>query len=234
MARAPRNLVGGQVYHVLNRANLRATIFHKAADYVAFEGIMAEAKAFSPVRVLAYCLMPNHFHLLLWPQEGAAGGRRVSEFMRFLTLTHTQRYHAHYHTAGQGHLYQGRFKSFPVQGGRHFLVAARYVERNPVRAGLVKKARDWGYSSLAARLAGGGPAALLDAWPVRRPRDWEARVEQAVGAKELEALRAGVQRGRPFGDAAWVAATAEELGLEASLRARGRPKLEKERGKKGT
>lgn len=124
------------IYHALNRANGRSTIFQKDADYEAFENILAEGLPKYPCRILSYQLMPNHWHLVLQPT--ADGG--MSGFLRWVSLTHTMRYHAHYQTAGEGHVYQGRFKSFPVQDDDHFHVLCRYVERNAKRAGLVEQA----------------------------------------------------------------------------------------------
>jgi putative transposase len=135
------------VYHVLNRANGRQTLFTQEADYTAFERVLAEAVQRVDMRLLAYCIMPNHWHLVLWPR----GDGDVSRCIGWLTLTHTQRWHAYHHTTGAGHLYQGRFKSFPVQTDAHFLTVCRYVERNPVRAGLVLRAECWRWGSLWQR-----------------------------------------------------------------------------------
>ena len=126
----------GGLYHALNRGNARATIFHKPADYEAFEAVLAEGLRRYDVVLLAYQLMPNHWHMLLRP--GCAGA--MSDLLRWVTATHTMRYHSHYHTSGQGHVYQGRFKSFPVQDDDHFHVVCRYVERNALRARLVAHA----------------------------------------------------------------------------------------------
>jgi putative transposase len=117
MPRRARSIQGGLVYHVLNRSNGRHPIFRKEADYVAFERVLEEAFEREPLRILAYCVLPNHWHFVVWPKQGA--DRQVSEFFRWLTVTHTQRWHAHYHTSGNGHLYQGRFKSFPVESDDH-------------------------------------------------------------------------------------------------------------------
>src|SRR5437870_4093756 len=167
MPRQPRAAPGGFVYHALNRAVARLPLFQKDGDYDAFERVLAEALAEHPTRLLAYCLMPNHWHFVLWP-------RRDGELTAFLRwLTHTQRWHAHYHTAGTGHLYQGRFKAFPVQEDEHLLTVCRYVERNPLRAGLVSRAEAWRWSSLAHRLAGDAQAQkLLHPWPLPLPADW--------------------------------------------------------------
>jgi putative transposase len=174
MPRRLRCNTGGYVYHALNRAVGRATLFRKDGDYAAFESALREAKSWQPLRLLAYCLMPNHWHLLLWPEHDGD----LSEFLRWLTVTHTQRYHAHYHTAGTGPLYQGRFKSFPVQEDGHLLTLQRYVERNPLRAGLARRAEGWRWSSLWQRSQGRG-AAWLDEGPVPLPADWPGHVNGA-------------------------------------------------------
>src|SRR5262245_32938926 len=145
MGRPLRVALGGFVYHALNRGNGRATIFHKDGDYEAFERILAESLQHVPgMRLLAYCLLPNHWHLLLWPR----GNTDLSDFMHWLTLTHTQRWHAHYHNVGGGHLYQGRFKSFPIAEDEHLLAVWRYVERNALRADLARRAEAWRWGSL--------------------------------------------------------------------------------------
>jgi REP element-mobilizing transposase RayT len=128
----------------------RTTLFHKPGDYAAFEAVLRQAKDWQPMRLLAYCLMPNHWHLLLWPH----GDGELSEFLRWLTLTHTQRWHAHHHSAGSGPIYQGRFKSFPVQEDEHLLRVCRYVERNGLRAGLAERAEGWALVEPVATAAG--------------------------------------------------------------------------------
>ena len=195
MPRRPRLAAGDLAYHVLNRRVGRLPLFDKPADYAAFEKILAEAHAQTKTRITAHCLMPNHWHLLLWPRHDS----ELSEVLRWITVTHTQRWHAHHHTAGTGPVYQGRFKSFPVQTDEHFLTVARYVERNALRANLVDRAEDWQWSSLW-RHSQKDPkfTSWLSDWPVERPRDWLARVNRPQTASELEALRLSVQRGRPF------------------------------------
>ena len=130
------------VYHVLNRAVARLALFEKDDDYAAFERVLAEAMEKHPTRLLAYQIMPNHWHMVIWPRKDG----ELPEFVRWLTHTHVMRWHAHYHTAGTGHLYQGRFKSFPVQTNEHFYQLIRYVERNALRANLAKRAQDWRWS----------------------------------------------------------------------------------------
>src|SRR5262245_7770670 len=104
--------------------------------------------------------------------------------------THTMRWHAHYHTSGTGHLYQGRFKAFPVQTDEHFYTVCRYVERNPLRAGLVRQVADWRWSTLWRRQHGDEqPRAFLSVWPLPLPADWASHVQQAQSDGELAALR---------------------------------------------
>ncbi|OGI51034.1 MAG: hypothetical protein A3B81_05315 [Candidatus Muproteobacteria bacterium RIFCSPHIGHO2_02_FULL_65_16] len=226
MGRPHRNAPGGLVYHVLNRANARQPIFKKEEDYRAFERVLATVQERVAMRILAYCLMPNHWHLVLWPRRD----NDLSTFMRLLTLTHTQRWHAHRRSAGSGHLYQGRFKSFVVQQDAYLLTVCRYVERNALRAKLVKRAEAWRWSSLWRYQYGDTKAkALLSEWPVDRPRHWVQRVNQPETDAELQSLRGSVNRGSPFGGAVWVKRVVSRLGLESTLRPRGRPRRERRR-----
>ena len=224
MPRTARQAPGGLVYHVLNRAVARLPLFEKDGDYQAFERVLLDAMAKQPTRLLAYCLMPNHWHLVLWPQEDA----ELTGFVRWLTHTHSMRWHAHYHTAGSGHIYQGRFKSFPVQADDHYYAVVRYVERNALRANLVGRAEQWRWSSLWQRLHPGEKmAGILQPWPLPEPGDWLKRVNAAQSSAELEALRRAVVRGSPFGSTSWQVRTARRLGLEFTLRPRGRPTKKK-------
>ncbi|MDF0643086.1 MAG: transposase [Nitrospira sp.] len=221
MPRRPRLAAGDLAYHVLNRRVGRLSLFQKPADYAAFEKILADAHAATRLRISAYCLMPNHWHLLVWPRRDG----ELSEVLRWITVTHTQRWHAHHKTAGTGPVYQGRFKSFPVQTDEHFLTVARYVERNALRAKLVDRAQEWQWGSLWRRAQSDRTlSAWLSDWPIDVPRDWIARVNRAQGVAELDAIRTSVQRGRPFGDESWVRRMAKRFGMESTLRPRGRPK----------
>ena len=173
----------------------------------------------SPVRILAYCLMPNHFHLVVWPREDGD----LSRWMQRVLTAQVRRYHEHYHTLGEGHLWQGRFKAFPIQTDEHLLTVVRYVERNPVRAGLAERAERWKWSSAPGR-RDGTAAVWMDPGPVAWPKDWELWVNAEEGQEELESLRKCVVRGRPWGGENWVARIVRQLGLEHSVRPRGRPK----------
>ena len=217
MPRIARATAGGLSYHVLNRGNGRARVFHKNEDYQAFIDLIAAASLRLPMRVLGYCLMPNHFHLMVRP----FGNGELSTWMQWLMTSHVRRYHAHYQSSG--HIWQGRYKSFIVQTDEHLLTAMRYVERNALRAGLVKRAEDWRFGSLYWRTAG-RKLDLLSDWPVKRPQRWREMVNRPQSQTELEALRRCVQRGRPYGDQRWVKRAAKRYDLETTLRPLGRPK----------
>jgi putative transposase len=159
--------------------------------------------------------------MVLWPtRDGELG-----QFVQRMTTTHVRRWHLYRQTVGTGHLYQGTYKSFPIQDDDHFLTVCRYVEQNPLRAGLVAKAEDWRWSSLGLERIDTankrGPK--LTEWPVLRPSNLLDFVNQAMTAKELERLRSSAQRGQPYGNESWQMWIAKRLGLESTLRARGRP-----------
>ena len=220
MARPKRYCPGGMVFHVLNRGVGRRLLFTKEGDFAAFERVVEETLRTRRMRLCAYCLMPNHWHLVLWPEQDGD----LPAFMQQVTNTHVKRWKEHRHEIGYGHLYQGRYKCFPVETDDYFYQLVRYVERNALRANLVERADAWAWSSLrrAEREAPAFP--ILSPWPVPRPADWLEIVNQPQTESELQALRRCVHRGRPFGAPDWVAQTAKRLGLEWTLRARGRPK----------
>ena len=217
MPRTARASVGGLCYHVMNRGNARAVVFHDALDYQAFVRLIGEACIRLPLDVLAACLMPNHIHLVLKPY----GDGDLSRWMQWLLTAHVRRYHRRH--GSSGHVWQGRFKAFPIQHDAHLLRVMRYVERNALRANLVVNAEDWQWGSLAWRSCG-RIGSFLSSPPVSLPDDWLARVNVPESEVELAALRRSVNRGAPFGDSAWVKLTAAKLGLESSLRPQGRPR----------
>ncbi len=189
--------MAGVVFHVLNRGVRRLPLFEQPSDYQAFLRVLREGQARIPIRCLSYCLMPNHFHLVLWPSTDT----ELSAFMAWVTTTHSKRWHAHRGTTGIGHVYQGRFKALPVSSDSHFLSLCRYVERNAARAQLVTRPEFWPWSSLAQRLHGGSVVELHE-WPVERPPDWTTLV-QIEAARETEELRHAVISSTPYGPDAW-------------------------------
>ena len=224
MARKPRNTPAGYVYHVLNRSAGRIALFRRDQDYAAFERILLAAKQRVDLPLLAWCIMKNHWHFVVRPTTDT----QITDFFRWLTHTHAMRWRVARDTVGWGHLYQGRFKSFPIQSkgaDNHFLAVCRYVERNALSAGVVKRAEDYRWSSLWAQRQGPPEIrALLSPWPIERPRNWLTLVNTPLTPKELARVRLAAQRGQPFGNPPWVARTAEKLSLEHTLRSEGRPR----------
>jgi putative transposase len=223
MPRRLRCSDAGYVYHVLNRAVGRATLFEKSSDYAAFEKVLHQAWERHRIRLIAYVVMPNHWHLVVWPTRDG----ELSTWLQWLTVTHVRRWHAHRHTEGTGPLYQGPFKSFPVQEDDHYFTVCRYVERNTLRANLVPRAEAWRWSSLWHRTHSTG-VPWLSPGPLPFPADWTERVNRPETEAELAAVRRSVVRGAPFGNDVWQGRTARALGLESTMRQRGRPKVTRE------
>lgn len=223
MSRPNRVAPGGLPFHVLNRAVGRRTLFASPADYDAFTHSVAEALRTRPMRVCGYCVMPNHWHMVLWPEHDGD----LSSFIQHFTNLHVKRWKRFRNEIGLGHLYQGRFKSFPIQSENYFRIAVRYVERNPLRANLVTRAEDWRWSSLG-QMSSAEPIPL-STWPIPWPsnarrQDWVEWVNLPQTEGELASVRACAARGQPFGDEGWVQQVATRLDLVATLRPRGRPR----------
>jgi putative transposase len=202
------------VAHVLSRGNARATVFHSANEYEDFIALLDEARVAHDVELYAFCLMPNHFHLVAHVDEGQA----LSEMMQWWLTSHVRRHHRRH--GSTGHVWQGRFKSFPVQEDEHLLTVLRYVLRNPCRAQLVTEPWQWRWSSLRF-------AWMITPWPVQPPQnlgDWLS----CMPDEDADEVRRSVRRGAPFGDEAWQTRAARTWGLEPSLRPRGRPRLERQ------
>jgi putative transposase len=216
MPRIPRGEIAGHAYHVLNRGNGGATIFHHDGDYRAFVNVLATACRMYPVQVLGFCVMPNHFHLVVQ----RAGHGALSPFMQWWMTSHVRRYHRQY--GSHGHVWQGRFKSFPIQQDEHLLTVLCYVLNNPVRAKLVARAGEWPWSSLRYPQLIGGMSDL----GLGDPAEW---LDHSLQDDELDTLRICVNRQRPFGSGDWIAKMAETLGLESTMRPRGRPRKYQEK-----
>jgi putative transposase len=216
MPRTARNIVGDHCYHVINRGNGGARMFHQDSDYAAFIAILNEAHDEFAVPTLAACLMPNHIHLVVRP----VGDGDLSRWTQRVFTTHVRRYHATFNTSGR--IWQGRFKAFLIQQDAHLLTVMRYVERNALRADLVSRAEHWKWGSLSWRAVEPGPVALAES-PVTLPNDWVEYVNKPQTPAEVESIRVCINRQRPFGSAKWVYRKVRELGLESSLSPLGRP-----------
>lgn len=219
MPRMARNTPGGLVYHVLNRAAGKRRIFELQGDFADFVNILGETQDRLPMRILAFCIMPNHWHLVVWPETDNSLG----PFMQRLTTTHVKRWKRYRDEIGLGPVYQGRYKSFPVHTDEHLLVLIRYVEANALRAGLVSRAEDWPFGSLVSQETGLNSGVTLSPWPVPRPSDWAEWVNDNWSNHHLDRIRECTRKNRPFGPLHWTLRTVTELGLESSLRDDGRP-----------
>ncbi len=219
MPRTPRASVGGLCYHVLNRGNAGSEVFHEARDYAEFVELLQEETETRKVRLLAYCLLPDHFHLVLWPRKDGD----LSHWMQWLSTSHVRRYHRQHQSSG--HIWEGRFRAFPIQADEHLLTVLRYVEQNPVRLKELKlrKPERWSWSSVGKDVAGLERPAI-DPGPVDRGRNWLKSVQQPLTAEELAMVRHSVVRGTPFGDPKWLQRIVAKLGLESTVRPRGRPR----------
>lgn len=221
MPRVERVDVANQIYHVLNRANARVQIFDKDKDYKQFEDILDKAVEKYDMRLLAYCIMPNHWHLVLYPRKDGD----LSLFMGWLTNTHTRRWHTEKGTVGQGHLYQGRYKSFLCQDDNHFLTLVRYVERNPKKAHLVKKAENWKWGSVWKRENGTEKEKkLLSEWPVSKPMDYLLYLNEPQTKEEEKVIQNSILRDCPYGGDNWKNNIIRKFKLESTINPRGRPK----------
>lgn len=200
-------------------------MFRKEGDYLAFERIIAEAQERHPLRILSWCVMPSHWHFVVWPQRDG----EVTDFFRWLAHTHAMRWRVSHGTVGYGHLYQGRFKIFPVQRDEHLRTVCRYVERNALTAGLVTRAEQWRWGSLWVRENGTEEQRkVLSSWPAARREDWVQYVNAPLTTKEAQGMRLSMKRSRPYGGDDWIQRTAAELGLEHTMRPEGRPRKEPE------
>lgn len=217
MPRLARGLADGHFYHVLNRGNGRQTVFHKEGDYQAFLHLLSEVNQRYPIEIYAWCLLPSHFHILVRPECGTD----LSRAMQWLLTSHVRRYHRHYNSSG--HVWQGRYKSFLVQGDEHLLTVARYVERNPVTAGLVKRAQEWSWSSHRERLMT-TDGSIVAPLPLSVDGDWSEFVDAELTEKEKQGLHESMSRQAPFGSRQWQQQMCAQFGLESTIRPKGRPR----------
>jgi len=220
MPRHRRISPDGFVQHIVNRGDHRETVFHKPGDFRVFLRIIAEVASAVPMRILAYCIMRNHFHLLLWPHEGAD----LPVFMDRLMNRHIKRYLRHYPPASPGHIYQGRYTNALVETGRAVITTAKYIESNGSSAGLVERAEHYPWSSASPEHDEPGRPILAE-WPVPKPADWLTFLNTPTPADELKRLRRSLRRGSPYGSHQWIDAVVKEHGLEHTVRKPGRPRV---------
>ena len=221
MGRAPRNSQGGYVYHVIGRGLKPKPMFRSLEDYQDFDSTLAQAvERFEP-RLIAYCILPKHWHLVLTPRKDGD----LSKFMAWLTMTHSVRWHTKPKRSASGGLYERRFRSFPVQDNSQLLDVLRFVESHPIRSGLVKDLRDWPWSSWSRRAQEPDAAwPLLSNPPIPFPSDWNKQLCQEIPSESFDRILQCIQRSCPYGASDWVQKTVVRLGIESTIRPRGRPK----------
>ena len=220
MPRTARTVVQGYCYHLINRGNNRAPIFHDANDYRRFLSLVSRSSGALAATAACGLLMPNHVHLVVQPREEDD----LARWTHWTFTTHARRYHARYKTSGR--VWQGRFKAFVIEEDAHLLTVLRYVERNALRSGLTSRAEHWRWGSLSWR-EGYSPSLPLTPSPVPLPSNWLAYVNEAQTTAELDAIRTLIYRQRPFGSRGWAERAALELGLVGALRDIGRPRKER-------
>jgi len=188
MPRFSRDLPTGCVVHVVNRGNDKRLLFERAQNFEEFLDLVAWAKSKCPVRIVAYCIMGNHWHFVFWVEVEWD----VSAFLHRLTTTHATRWRRATDTVGHGHVYQDRFKSSKIFNERYYYNCLRYVEQNAWRAGLVHSSKDWRWSSLAERL--GNDRNILDPDPLGTPADWVEAVDQPLPDCDIAEIRSALKR----------------------------------------
>lgn len=176
------------VLHVFNRSVRGTRLFEDPGDYQDFERILSEAIRRTGMRLLAYCLMPTHWHLVVWPSELG----QLPRFMHWVSSTHAKRWQIHKHQVGTGGLYQHRYRAIPVRTKTYFLTVCRYVERNALAAGLVERAEEWPWSSVGAR-RNDSHAVQLAEWPEPRPQNWLLLVNTPQNDAEVMRVRNSVE-----------------------------------------
>lgn len=213
MPRRPRGELRGEIHHILNRGNNRQTIFHDEKDFAVFIALIGRLRRECPTRIYAFCLMSNHFHAIVQSRDIDTMSRLMHKLMRGYTVHHHRRHNT------SGRLWQDRYKAFPIERDEHFLVAVRYVLRNPVRAKLVQRPRDYPWSSLTH------PSLVDSDWPVERPANFEQDVEDSLQPELIGTLRASINRQLPFGSPKWTAKTSEQIGIPRSATAPPAPPI---------
>lgn len=216
MPRIPRGDSAEGIYHIINRGNMRMQIFDDHDDYEYFLDLLKKGAKKEKIAIHAYCLLPNHFHLLLSPQHEGS----LSRMMQWVMTSHVRYYHRKNKTSG--HVWQGRYKSFIIEKESYYISVMRYIEANALRAGLVTKGEEWIYGSLHERVS--TERVLLSEPSIEIGDDWINYVNEPMKMYEIEKIRNSVNRQAPLGEEGWQMEVAAQYGLLSTLGNRGRPK----------
>ena len=219
MARLARVVAQGTPHHVTQRGNRRQQVFFREEDYQAYLDLLAEWCELQGVEIWAYCLMPNHVHLMVVPRSAEGLARAIGEahrrYTRFINFREKWR----------GYLWQGRFASFPMDRA-YALACARYIELNPVRAGLAKKPEGWLWSSAGAHLRGEIGPIIRSPKPLGNPAEWASLLNGGLAEAEAEAIRRAERTGRPLGSERFIERLEGRLGRALKPQKPGRKKKE--------
>jgi putative transposase len=216
MPRIARALADNQIYHIINRGNRREAVFHDNYDYEKFLKLLLESKEKYSIKVYAYCLMPNHFHIVIYTKYAQS----LSQAMHWISSSYVRYYNKRYNISG--YLWQGRYKSFIVQEDTYLLVLLKYVEANPKRAKIVNDCIDFKYSSAKQRVDNN--AYIIDDVPIIFPLNWLEFINSDENKVDLDSIRNSIDRQSPLGDESWKYEVSKEYGLESTLNSKGRPK----------
>lgn len=219
MPRIARGLADNQIYHIINRGNRREAVFHDNYDYEKFLKLLIESKEKYAIKIYAYCLMPNHFHLVIYTKYADS----LSQAMHWISSSYVRYYNKRYNISG--HLWQGRYKSFIVQEDSYLLVLLKYVEANPKRARIVKDCIDYKYSSANNRIKN-NENLITDEVPILLPADWYTYINSDEKITDIESIRNCITRQAPLGDKNWKYMVSKKYNLESTMNPRGRPKKE--------
>ncbi len=214
MARLARVVVAGVPHHVTQRGNRRQVTFFEDDDYRRYLALMSQWCRRCAVEVWAYCLMPNHVHLIVVPSTEDGLRRGLGEAHRRYTR------HVNFREGWRGHLWQGRFASFPMDEG-YLMRAARYVELNPVRAKLCRAPWRWRWSSAAAHVAGRDDGLVRVGPLLERAGDWRQFLSEGLDADEVELFRRHERTGRPLGQTPFLERLEKTLQRVIRPRKRG-------------
>ena len=217
MPRIARGLADNQIYHIINRGNRRESVYHDKYDYERFLKLLFDSKEKYNIKIYAYCLMPNHFHLVIYTKYSES----LSKAMHWISSSYVRYYNKRYKISG--HLWQGRYKSFIVQKESYLLTLLKYVEVNPKRAKIVKRCEDYKYSSAYNRI-NNIEDELINTPPIDLPVNWDKYINEEESKIDIDYIRNSIERQSPLGEELWQVNIAKKYGLESTLNSRGRPK----------
>lgn len=219
MPRRPRHELRGIAFHVMNRAVRGTVLFRTNRDFAAFAAIVTEGvqRSRKRVRIISYQVLGNHWHIVIICDRIAD----LCAFMHWVEGTHANRWAGAHKARGRGYVYQGRYKSVPVQTSTSLIRVCRYVDRNALRKNLVASAEHWAWGSLYSRCNNSYPIPLAE-WPIPQPDNWIELVNTPQTEAELRDVRRCIRRDQPIGDEDWAHNIAPLLGL--TIRPIGRPK----------